>query len=579
MFRFSARPNRAHLVNWREWGTEPFQEAREQGRLVALFITAFWCGFCQRMDEDALSSDEVITLLNGFFVPIRVEESQRPDVDLRYNQNGWPTIVFMTPEGGQLFTVNYMDPDPFANILAKTVNLYQQDKQALLESASPVHGGLGGRQENEDTAPLAPPLLAEIAGMVEGLADRDNGGFGTQFKFLHTEANELLFYLFEATGEAGYLDHVIFTLDKIRRSATFDGKDGGFFRYSSHSDWNEPHPEKLLEDQANLLKNFLHAYLLTGDAGHRESAVGLIEYMASTLWDGSKQAFHGCQDYLREIASPAEASRLSPMVSVIDEYVYCDANARAASAYLDAWWVLGRDDCLERAQQILESLWRDLRAPAGGMFHYSAGEPRAPGMLTDAVAAGTAFLDAYAVTNQQDQLDRAKKLAAEIVDLHRGAQGGFLDISHEISLTGPASLQIPIPVLTQNALAAAFFVRLADLTGDLSQRENAVWALESFPNSHRQFGAFAAGFGHALGRLLALPLVVTVAGEPGSQEVRALARAALTQLGHSDVVLRFRQEPGNGPARAEFHFEGRIAGSITRPEQITPDGVRQLGQT
>ena len=575
MFRFSPRPNRAHLVNWREWGPEAFQEAREQGKLVALFITAFWCGFCQRMDENALSSDEVIALLNGFFVPIRVEESQRPDVDLRYNQNGWPTIVFMTPEGGQLFTVNYMDLDPFANILAKTVDLFQQDKQALLESASPVHGGLGGRQENEDTAPLAPPLLAEIAGMVEGLADRDNGGYGTQFKFLHTEANELLFYLFEATGEAGYLDHVVFTLDKMRHSATFDGKNGGFFRYSSQPDWNEPHPEKLLEDQANLLKNFLHAYLLTGDAGQRESAIGLIKYMDSTLWDSSKQAFHGCQDYLREVASPAEASRLSPMMSVIDEYVYCDANARAASAYLDAWWVLGRDDCLERARQILESLWRDLRAPAGGMFHYSDGEPRAPGLLTDAVAAGTAFLDAYAVSNQQDQLDRAKELAAEIVHLHRSDQGGFLDISH----TGPASLQIPIPVLPQNALATAFFVRLADLTGDLSQRNNAVWALKSFPNSHRQFGAFAAGFGHALGRLLALPLVVTVAGEPGSQEVRALARAALTQLGHSDVVLRFRQERGNGPATAEFRFDGRIASSITSPEQITPDTVKQLGQT
>ena len=105
----------------------------------------------------------------------------------------------------------------------------------------------------------------------------------------------------------------------------------------------------------------------------------------------------------------------------------------------------------------------------------------------------------------------------------------------------------------------------------------------------REAGALAAIAVLAVLGLVGLALNAGVeaarAGESGrgfavvAQEVRALARAALTQLGHSDVVLRFRQERGNGPARAEFHFEGRIAGSITRPEQITPDAVRQLGQT
>ena len=133
------------------------------------------------MDENALSEDEVIALFNGFFVPIRVEESQRPDVDLRYNQNGWPTIVFLTPQGSQLNAVNYMDLDPFANMLTKTVNLYQEDKEAILGSATPVHGGMGGQQAEDDRAPLGPPQVAEIAGMVEGLADHGNGGYGTQF--------------------------------------------------------------------------------------------------------------------------------------------------------------------------------------------------------------------------------------------------------------------------------------------------------------------------------------------------------------------------------------------------------------
>ena len=92
-FRFSPRTNRAHLVQWREWGAAAFEEAARSDKLVALLITAFWCGVCQRLDETALSSDEVQLLLNAYFVPIRVEESRRPDVDLRYTHDGWPTLA------------------------------------------------------------------------------------------------------------------------------------------------------------------------------------------------------------------------------------------------------------------------------------------------------------------------------------------------------------------------------------------------------------------------------------------------------------------------------------------------------
>ena len=120
----------------------------------------------------------------------------------------------------------------------------------------------------------------------------------------------------------------------------------------------------------------------------------------------------------------------------------------------------------------------------------------------------------------------------------------------DISETGPASLKVAIPVLTQNAAAAAFFVRLAGLSGERHYREAAVWALESFPNSHRHYGAFAAGYGQALARLLAQPHPVTVSGIPGEPAVRAQARAALTQHGHGDVVMRFREDRQPDPARA-----------------------------
>ena len=281
-------------------------------------------------------------------------------------------------------------------------------------------------------------------------------------------------------------------------------------------------------------------------------AEGLCDYLNSTLWDSTAGAFFGCQDYVRPESQLTEgqladggATGPERLMPVIDNLVYCDANARAASACLEAWWVLGRDDCLMRARKVMEFLWETLRAPGGGMYHYTDGEGRAPGMLTDAAAAGTAFLSAYAVLHESKYLDRAQELAADIVRMHRSADGGFRDISE----TGPASLKVAIPVLTQNAAAAAFFVRLADLSGESHHREQAVWALKSFPNSHRHYGAFAAGFGHALARLLALPRLVTVSGIPGVPEVRAQARAALNQHGQGDVVMRFREDRQTGPAR------------------------------
>jgi uncharacterized protein YyaL (SSP411 family) len=255
-----------------------------------------------------------------------------------------------------------------------------------------------------------------------------------------------------------------------------------------------------------------------------------------------------------------------PLLSCIDELIYCDANARAVSAYLDAWWVLGRADCKERALNMIEQIWETLRAPDGGMYHYTDGTPCVPGLLMDSVMTGLALLDAYAVCGITLYLERARHLADDIVRQHRNTTGGFFDISQ----AGPANLRLPVTVLTQNAHAAAFFVRLADFSGDVTYRKMAHWALRRFPNSHRQHHAFAAGFGHALGRLLALPLRVTITGEPGNPGVRLLARAALTQLRHGDLVLQFREDQGCQTASAVVHIDGRLIGPLTDPSALRP---------
>jgi uncharacterized protein YyaL (SSP411 family) len=571
MLRFSPRANRAHLVKWREWGAEAFQEAEQQDKPVVVFLMAFWCGYCQRLDETSLSNEEVQALLNAFFIPVRVEESQRPDVDLRYNQNGWPTIAFLTPAGEHLCSVNYTAPEPFISLLVRVVDAYQRDTATLLAAAAQHRANTMARQPEEAPAPLGAPIVAEIAGMLEGLADPVHGGYGTKSKFLHTEANEFLLYLFEVTGEASHLEHVKFTLEKMRYSRTFDTRDGGFFRYSSRADWQEPHPEKLLDDQAALLRTYLHTYLLTDQPFYRDTAEGLVDYLNATLSPGTTPCFFGCQDYVRpEFDLSASRQGPPPLLSCIDQLVYCDANARTASAYLDAWWLLGREDCQARARQVLEQLWTTLRAPGVGMYHYADGAPHVPGLLVDSVMTGLALLDAYAICGDALYLERAGELAKNIIRNHSHAAGGLCDIS----AVGPANLQVPVTVLTQNANAAAFFIRLADLSGDVAYRQTAHWALGRFPNSHRHYEAFAAGFGHALGRLLALPLLVTIHGVPGASEVRSLARAALTQLHHGDVVLQFEADWQGRTGSATVRIGERLIGPVTDPASLSPALLR-----
>ena len=567
MLRFSPRTNTAHLVRWRTWGEEAFQEAQQQNKLVVICLTAFWCGYCQRMDESTFSNEEVQALLNAFFIPIRVEESQRPDIDLRYNQDGWPTIAFLTPAGDHLLSVNHTAPEPFITLLVRLVDAYQQDPDTMATSAAQRRADALLRQSADAPAPLEAAIVAEIVGMIEGLADADNGGYGTAFKFLHTEANAFLLYLFEITGEPSHLQHVTHTLDKMRQSRTFDSKNGGFFRYSSRADWQEPHPEKLLDDQAALLRNYLHTYLLTDLAVYRETAEGLVDYLNTTLSHHSHPYFLGCQDYVRpEIDLTASRQGPISLISVIDELVYCDANAHTASAYLDAWWLLGRADCKARALSLLDQMWETLRAPDGGMYHYWDGQPHVPGLLMDGVRMGLALLDAYAVCGQVLYLDRAKQLADNMTRHHKHPDGGFCDISQR----GPANLQVPVPVMTQNATTAMFFVRLADSSGDIDYRKLAHWALKRFPNTHRHHEAFAAGFGHALSRLLALPLYVTINGVPGAPEMRALARAALTQLRHGDIILRLQEAQSNSTAQALVQIGDQQFGPVTDPKALSP---------
>src|SRR5918912_355724 len=287
-FHFSPRPNRAAEINWRPWSPSAFEEARAEDKPILLSISAVWCHWCHVMDETTYSDQRGIDLVNEGYVPIRVDNDVRPDVNQRYNMGGWPTTAMLTPQGDILTGATYLPPDQLANALKSVASFYRTRKPEIaarvLENAKRSTGALA-RQAGS----LEPGLVDRILGAVQASYDATYGGFGTAPKFPQTDAILLLAEQAQLRGEPELLEMARHTLQQMASGGTYDHVEGGFFRYSTTQDWSVPHFEKMLEDHAGLLA----ALALTDQAEILDDAV---RYLDTVLRDPDSGLYAGSQD-------------------------------------------------------------------------------------------------------------------------------------------------------------------------------------------------------------------------------------------------------------------------------------------
>jgi len=495
MIRLSPNPNRADLVHWLEWEEDAFRKAREQDKPVMLFLGAFWCRYCQRMDEEAFSDRENMALLNAYFVAFRVEDAKRPDIDARYNLNGWPTIAFLTPEGELLAALNYLPTEEFKEVLLNVYLSYQQEHAKTGSSAQKDESRSGAAHPAAvERSPAS--ALDEITNTTMALADRVNGGYGRGQKFINAEANDFLLARYETTQDSHYLAHVCLTLDRMREGPIHDFKDGAYFRTTTGADWSQPHREKLLAEQAGLLSNCLRSFRLTRRAEYAAMAEEIIGYLDNKLFDSSTGAFFGCEDFLRcETSAGASADEF---FTIIDDCIYVDANAVTIVAYMEAAAILNRPDCKERALHALEFLWNCCRVAENGMYHYYDGEPRLPGLLSDQAHVGLVLVRAFLATHEEKYLERARELAEFIIARLKNPGGGYFDLcASELGFR-----KFPLTEISQNGVAASFFLKLSVALSDAKYRESTLWALDAFTGDFTGHGIHAAPFGRALGEWL-----------------------------------------------------------------------------
>ena len=526
--RFSPKANRAQEINWSEWSEAPFEKAQAEDKPVLLSISAVWCHWCHVMDETSFSDSEAIDFINRHYIPIRVDNDQRPDINSRYNMGGWPTIAFLTPQGSVITGATYMPPQQFKAALVQVSQAYTQDKEIFLRAAQePI-----GRTEQKiasTSAGEAPDacIVDDVLEAVAGAYDPQYGGFGSQPKFPMVEAVELLLHVRESVGDASHRLMAENTLNNMMDGGLYDHAEGGFFRYSTTRDWSVPHFEKMLQGNVGLLRLYLHGHEITGHQKYASVASHVADYLNGYMYDGASGAFYGSQDADEQYYALPMAERRCQGAPGVDSVFYTGVNASVASAYLEASLVLDRPELGALALKTLEFLLERCRAAPLCHSYSPNGDAGIPALLPDYAYLVIALVDAYGHTSSRRYLDEARRLAGLMIDIFWDeGSGGFFDIPQDLRAVG--NLKVRYKPIGDNVPAIEAVILLFNSTHDKAYRRWAETALSSFVPVYRQYGEAAAGYALAVHRFLCPPIEVSVVGTPGSTDTRALIGAALT---------------------------------------------------
>ena len=493
-FHFSPRPNRAAEIGWREWGPEAFAAARAEDHPILLGISAVWCHWCHVMDETTYSDQGVIDLIYRDYIPIRVDNDLRPDVNNRYNMGGWPTTAFLTPQGDILTGATYLPPDQMLGALQRVAGFYRTRKPEIvtqvLESrkkASTMVAASAGS--------LDPRLVDAVLAAVENAYDRTYGGFGGSPKFPQTEAIALLIEQAARRGEPLLLEMARFTLSQMAGGGTYDHVEGGFFRYSTTQDWSVPHFEKMLEEHGGLIS----ALALAAEGEILDSATA---YLDRVLRDPATGLYAGSQDADERYYTLDAAGRAGLEPPYIDRRVYSNWNSMLAVAYLEADARLGRPALREAAAQLLDSLFRDSFTTAGGILHAEG----SGGQLGDQVWALLAAVRAFQAGLGARWLETAEQLAAHLEEAYADHDfGGYFDRAAGEAL---GRLEDRLKPIGENSVAALALFELGTLLGG-EHVEHGRRALESVAMLPARYGLMAAGWARAYDRYLGDPVKVT----------------------------------------------------------------------
>ena len=279
-------------VDWYPWGGDAFAKARGEDKPVLLSVGYSACHWCHVMAHESFENEQIAALMNRFFVNVKVDREERPDVDSIYMQavqamsghGGWPMTVFLDPAGVPFFGGTYFPPEDrggmrgFRSVLQIVADLWTRRRDDVNHAATEIRRLLESPPLPQGTLPAQADLDSAAMRLVDD-TDMELGGFGQAPKFPHPAALDFLLRRFLHGGDPRLWEAASRTLDAMARGGINDQVGGGFHRYSVDSRWTVPHFEKMLYDSAQLIPVYLHAHQLSGRTAYRRVVEQTVEWL------------------------------------------------------------------------------------------------------------------------------------------------------------------------------------------------------------------------------------------------------------------------------------------------------------
>jgi uncharacterized protein YyaL (SSP411 family) len=589
-------------VDWYPWGSDAFERARTEDRPILLSVGYSACHWCHVMERESFENDETARVMNDLFVNVKVDREERPDVDSIYMQavqamnghGGWPMTVFLTPQLEPFWGGTYFPPDDrqgmpsFRRVLAAVADAYRNRREDVKRVASSMREMYAATKDRARSSGRVTPELLERAqrGLLASY-DPAFGGLGDAPKFPQAMAMEFLLQQWARTRNETALDAVLNTFRKMARGGIYDQVGGGFARYSVDARWLVPHFEKMLYDNALLVRVGVHLWQIAKDDEIRRVCEETLDWLEremtspahgfySTLdadSEGEEGKFYLWDDAeLRAILG--EGSEADAMAAVwgvtaagnfegrnilsvtqpgnVSADIVAAAKRRLYEARAKRVWPARDDKILaswnglmlravaeaarvfddQRYRRLAisngEFLFREMIRDGRVFRSHKDGTTRITGFLEDYAAVGLGFLALYELTFDRTWLDRARMLSDSMVrwfwDDEAGALFDTAD-DQEALLTRPRDV-------TDNAtpsgtsLGVELLLRLGDVLGDSDMLRRANYVLETIAEP---MARYPLAFGHAL---TAADIVVygalelAIIGDPDADDVRALLGAA-----------------------------------------------------
>lgn len=281
-------------VDWYPWGTEAFDKAAKENKLVIISIGYSACHWCHVMEKEVFEKNEAAEFMNQFFVNIKVDREERPDIDQVYmesahlmgQQGGWPLNMVTLPDGRPIFAGTYFPLQKWLSVLEQLVEIYRDGSGRMEEYAMQVHHAMRQLDKwsaDQTTTIISKEKIDELIAQWSNVWDHTEGGTRRAPKFPMPSNYQFLFHYGTLAKDEKALNHAHFTLSKMSHGGIYDQIGGGFCRYSVDGLWKVPHFEKMLYDNGQLLSLYSIGYTLSKNKDFEKTIRQTIAFLDREL--------------------------------------------------------------------------------------------------------------------------------------------------------------------------------------------------------------------------------------------------------------------------------------------------------